>query len=473
MSTLKEQGNEAFKAGDYSQALRLYTRALLADPSNAALYSNRAFCYIKLECFKAAITDAEKCVSVDPNFTKGFYRQASAHAALGQLPEAISACDKAKKLAPKDQVICKLLTALKEKRREQLFMEAIAVEEENETTNWRDMDASSAAFKIDDDKPITPEIAELAMKKMSEDTEYGKTKLHLKYVLRIIDEVREILKKRSTIQEINTNRRKMTIVGDVHGQFFDLLHLFQVNGIPSENNMYLFNGDYVDRGSFGVECVLTLFLFMIAFPNSLYLARGNHETKSMNSLYGFEGEVRAKLGEKAYKAFEEVFTQLPLGHIIDNSIFVVHGGIPPDFVTIKQLKEIKRGGDPVEESIASALIWADPQSSNGTAQSIRGTGKSFGPDVTANFLDGNNLKYLVRSHEMKMEGFEWAAQGRLITVFSAPNYCDAMKNKGAYVHVVYNTTEKDEVPTLKVETFVASPHPNIPAMAYATLRGAV
>ncbi|BFU18651.1 protein phosphatase, putative [Entamoeba histolytica HM-1:IMSS-B] len=471
MSSYREQGGQYFKQGDFTRALQMYNKAILEEPEQAVHYSNRAICYIKLECYKAAISDAERCVEIDPNFVKGYYRQASAFAALGQLQEAISACEKAKKLSPKDGMINSMLKGLKEKRREQLFFEAISVEDEKQTISWRDIDASTSTIKIEDDKPITKENVQEIYEAMKSNCQYGKCAIHLKYCLRIIEEASEILKKRNVLEEINTQGKRMTIVGDIHGQFFDLIHLFEINGLPSEDNVYLFNGDFVDRGSFGVECVLTLFSFMIIYPNSVFLARGNHETRAMNAMYGFEGEVKTKYNENVYLAFSDVFMQLPYCHVIDSKVFVVHGGIPPMYISLDDIKKIKRGCDPQEGSIASALLWADPQTSNGSSPSIRGCGKSFGPDITHNFLDGNNLQYIVRSHEMKMNGYEWGAEGRLITVFSAPNYCDQMNNKGAYIHVITDNKESNVICKLEPLTFEASQHPNIPAMAYASFRG--
>jgi len=102
------------------------------------------------------------------------------------------------------------------------------------------------------------------------------------------------------------------VCGDIHGQFFDLCNIFELNGEPSEDNPYLFNGDFVDRGSFSVEVVLTLFAFMCLCPESLRLIRGNHETSAMNKLYGFDGEVRAKYNGKLADLFQEIFCCLPL-----------------------------------------------------------------------------------------------------------------------------------------------------------------
>lgn len=100
--------------------------------------------------------------------------------------------------------------------------------------------------------------------------------------------------------------REFTVCGDIHGQFYDLLNIFSINGMPSPSNPYLFNGDFVDRGSFSVECILTLLVAKLIYPDSVHLARGNHETRNMNRLYGFQGEVHAKYDDTLYQLFCEV-----------------------------------------------------------------------------------------------------------------------------------------------------------------------
>jgi serine/threonine-protein phosphatase 5 len=136
---------------------------------------------------------------------------------------------------------------------------------------------------------------------------------------------------------------KITVCGDIHGQYFDLMHIFQLNGVPSVENMYLFNGDFVDRGSFSVECIVLLLAYKLLYPSSFYLSRGNHEADDMNRVYGFEGEVKAKYTETTFRLFSEVFNGIPLGNLINDKIFVLHGGLfSRDGVTMKELRDIER-----------------------------------------------------------------------------------------------------------------------------------
>ncbi|XP_034701447.1 serine/threonine-protein phosphatase 5 isoform X1 [Vitis riparia] len=300
------------------------------------------------------------------------------------------------------------------------------------------------------------------VKRMMDDFKNQKC-LHKRYAFQIVLQTREMLRALPSLVDINVpNNSHFTVCGDVHGQFYDLLNIFDLNGLPSEENPYLFNGDFVDRGSFSLEVILTLFAFKCMSPSAIYLSRGNHESKSMNKIYGFEGEVRSKLSETFVELFAEVFCCLPLAHVINEKIFVVHGGLfSVDGVKLSDIRAIDRFCEPPEEGLMCELLWSDPQPYPGRGPSKRGVGLSFGVDVTKRFLQENNLDLVVRSHEVKDEGYEIEHDGKLITVFSAPNYCDQMGNKGAFIRF--------EAPDLKpnIVTFSAVPHPDVKPMAYA------
>lgn len=106
-----------------------------------------------------------------------------------------------------------------------------------------------------------------------------------------------------TIPEDN----EITVCGDVHGQYYDLLNIFSMNGNPSLKNPYLFNGDFVDRGSFSVEVMMTLCAWKVLYPKYFFLNRGNHEAKSLNKMYGFENEVKHKYDAKIFDLFSDLF----------------------------------------------------------------------------------------------------------------------------------------------------------------------
>jgi serine/threonine-protein phosphatase 5 len=253
------------------------------------------------------------------------------------------------------------------------------------------------------------------------------------------------------------------VCGDIHGQFYDLLNIFKINGNPSETNPYLFNGDFIDRGSFSVEVILTLLAWKAAYPKHMFMSRGNHESKNLNKLYGFEGEVKKKYDVKMYDLFSEVFCYLPIGHCINKKILVVHGGLfAKDGVKLEDIAKFNRVREPADEGIMCECLWSDPTDLNGRHPSKRGVGVQFGPDVAERFLEDNGLKMLVRSHEVKQEGYEYQKGGKVLTVFSAPNYCDQMGNKGAFIR--FNGKELEP----KITSFEKVEHPKIPPMAYAS-----
>jgi serine/threonine-protein phosphatase 5 len=163
--------------------------------------------------------------------------------------------------------------------------------------------------------------------------------LHKKYATMIILRCREIFSKFDTLVHIPiADDKEITVCGDIHGQFFDLLNIFTINGNPSEDNPYLFNGDFIDRGSFSVEVVMTMLCWKIVYPNHFFMSRGNHESKNLNKLYGFEGEVKHKYDIKTYDLFSELFCYLPISHCINKKIIVNHGGLyAKDNVTLKDI----------------------------------------------------------------------------------------------------------------------------------------
>ncbi|XP_052735141.1 serine/threonine-protein phosphatase 5 isoform X2 [Vigna angularis] len=461
---LKTLANEAFNARKYSQAIDLYTQAIELNGGNAVYYSNRAFAHLRLEEYGSAIQDASKAIEVDPKYSKGYYRRGAAYIGLGKFKEALKDFQQVKKMCPNDPDATKKLKECEKAVMKLKFEEAIAAPESE-----RRSIAESIDFHTIDVEPqysgarIEGDVVTLDfVKKMMEDFKNQKF-LHKRYAFQIVLQTREILQSLPSLVDIHVpNGKRFTVCGDVHGQFYDLLNIFELNGLPSEENPYLFNGDFVDRGSFSLEVILTLFAFKCLSPSAIYLARGNHESKSMNKIYGFEGEVRSKLNDTFVELFAEVFCFLPLAHVINEKVFVVHGGLfSVDGVKLSDIRSINRFCEPPEEGLMCEILWSDPQPLPGRGPSKRGVGLSFGPDVTEQFLQENNLDLVVRSHEVKDEGYEIEHDGKLITVFSAPNYCDQMGNKGAFIRF--------EAPDLKpnIVTFSAVSHPDVKPMAYA------
>jgi len=271
------------------------------------------------------------------------------------------------------------------------------------------------------------------------------------------------------------------VIGDVHGQFYDLLHLYSLTGKPDPKHYLLMNGDLVDRGSWSIEVILTAFAYKWLYPKYMYINRGNHEAKDMNSTYGFEGEAKHKHGDQSYKLFAHVFTTLPLATLICPSqpprirkandilsaegkrqFFVVHGGLfSKDEVTLDDIRKIPRvGKQPGQQGLMCELLWTDPQEAPGRGPSKRGVGIAFGPDVTKRWCTLNGVSGILRSHEVRQNGYQIEHDGLCTTVFSAPNYVDQAGNKGAYVRIDSNGEQQ-------YFQFEATPHPPMKPMAYA------
>ncbi|KAJ3115890.1 PsbP domain-containing protein 3, chloroplastic [Phlyctochytrium bullatum] len=460
---LKEQANKSFAEKHYEKAIELYSQAISYDPKNPALYSNRAFAYIRSEFYGAAITDAETAISLDPKYVKAYYRRAVGHMALGKLKDAVKDFRAVVKVAPKDaDARLKLSECEKELKRVE-FEKAISFDEVKKLAieligNVDDIvvEANYEGPHLAEEGP-TEEFVDALLSFME-----AQKKLHRKYTYKIMLAAKDIFMNSPTIVDIDIPAgSRLTVCGDIHGQYYDLLNIFKMNGKPSPTNMYLFNGDFVDRGSFSVECILTLLTYKVLYPNAMFLSRGNHETDDMNKVYGFEGEVKAKYSDLTFKLFSEIFNAIPLGNVIKDKILVVHGGLfSKDGVTLEEIRAINRFRQPGNEGLMCELLWSDPQPEQGRSRSKRGVGIQFGPDVTEEFLKNNGLDCVIRSHEVKQEGYEVAHGGKCITIFSAPNYCDSVGNKGAFIRIG---------PELKLEytQFEAVPHPNVKAMQYA------
>jgi len=347
------------------------------------------------------------------------------------------------------------------------FEKAIRVEENTKSiADTLDIESMTIEGKyegprLEDDKNVTLEFMIQLLQHYKD-----RQLLHRRYAFQILINIRQYFMSQPTLVDIDVPEgKKFTICGDIHGQYYDLMNIFELNGMPSEENPYLFNGDFVDRGSFSVECIFVLFGFKLLYPNHFFMSRGNHESENMNKMYGFEGEVKSKYSANMVDLFTEVYNWLPLCHCINDRIAVMHGGLfSKDDITLDDIRKTERNRQPPDEGIMCELLWSDPQPMFGRAPSKRGVGCQFGPDVTRKFLAKNNLDYVVRSHEVKDNGYEVCHEGKCITIFSAPNYCDSMGNKGAFINLVGS---KDSEMPPKYVTYESVPHPNVKPMAYA------
>jgi len=244
--------------------------------------------------------------------------------------------------------------------------------------------------------------------------------------------VREAVLGQSSLLEVEA---PLKICGDIHGQYHDLLRLFEYGGFPPASN-YLFLGDYVDRGKQSLEVIVLLFAYKVKFPENFFTLRGNHECASITRIYGFYDECKRRYNIKLWKTFCDVFNCLPACSLIDEKIICMHGGLSPEISDMEQIRRITRPTDVPDNGLLCDLLWADPDKDiSGWCESDRGVSFVFGPDVVSSFLVKQDMDLVCRAHQVVEDGYEFFAKRQLITLFSAPNYCGEFDNAGAIMSI--------------------------------------
>ncbi|OWT36190.1 protein phosphatase 5 [Cryptococcus neoformans Bt1] len=497
---LKALANKAFKVKNFSRSIDFYTQAIALNPKEPTFWNNRAMSKAKMEEHGGAISDATKAVELNPSYAKAFYRRGLSQLAILRPTDAVSDFKKALAIEPGNKTIRDQLAITTKLIRRIEFEKAISVGE-TETASQRCLSLiKSGACNLDTSSkpadmplPIIPDDHNARytptkefVEGMIESFKKG-GKVPKRVAWEIILGCKAIVEKEKTLVDVVIpDGVTCDIIGDTHGQFFDVCNLLSMTTPPNEKHYMIFNGDLVDRGSWSVEVALTVFAYKWLYPEYVYINRGNHETNDMNKVYGFEGECKAKLGEMTFKLFADVFTKLPLATLVTASLppsspksegskpailsegkrrfFICHGGPPvsKDGVTLDEVVKIERfGRQPGQEGIMCEMLWTDPQAQVGRGPSKRGVGLGFGPDVTRRWCELNNITAVIRSHEVRADGYAIEHDGLCITVFSCPNYCDSTGNKAAYIRMQANGT-------LSYHQFDAVPHPDVKPMAYSS-----
>ncbi|GAB1215716.1 metallo-dependent phosphatase [Aspergillus terreus] len=290
---------------------------------------------------------------------------------------------------------------------------------------------------------------------------YREGRLTEDQALWIIHAGTQILKSEPNLLEMDA---PITVCGDVHGQYYDLMKLFEVGGDPAETR-YLFLGDYVDRGYFSIECVLYLWSLKIWYPNTLWLLRGNHECRHLTDYFTFKLECKHKYSERIYEACIESFCSLPLAAVMNKQFLCIHGGLSPELHTLEDIKAIDRFREPPTHGLMCDILWADPLEEFGQEKtgdyfvhnSVRGCSYFFSYPAACAFLEKNNLLSIIRAHEAQDAGYRMYRKTRttgfpsVMTIFSAPNYLDVYNNKAAVL--------KYENNVMNIRQFNCTPHP--------------
>ncbi|KAB5582609.1 Metallo-dependent phosphatase-like protein [Coniochaeta sp. 2T2.1] len=343
--------------------------------------------------------------------------------------------------------------------------------------------------------------------------------------------VKEVLMEESNIQPVVT---PVTICGDIHGQFYDLLELFRVAGgmpgdknvqapltatttigsaaieppteitdpklkkkirssetsgdgegdttieldstedagntesaapavdpsLGSDNNRYVFLGDFVDRGYFSLETFTLLMCLKAKYPDRIVLVRGNHESRQITQVYGFYEECQTKYGNASvWKACCQVFDFLVLAAIVDGTVLCVHGGLSPEIRTIDQIRVVARAQEIPHEGAFCDLVWSDPEDIDTWAVSPRGAGWLFGDKVATEFNHVNGLQTIARAHQLVNEGYKYHfAEKSVVTVWSAPNYCYRCGNVASIM-----TVDKQLKTQFKIFSAVPDDQRHVPA----------
>ncbi|RHZ81072.1 hypothetical protein Glove_124g13 [Diversispora epigaea] len=308
---------------------------------------------------------------------------------------------------------------------------------------------------FDNDDPEKPDIIFL------KNHFYREGRISEEQALYIINKGTEILKQEENLLEVDA---PITVCGDIHGQYYDLMKLFEVGGNPAETR-YLFLGDYVDRGYFSIECVLYLWALKIWYPKTLFLLRGNHECRHLTDYFTFKLECKHKYSEKVYDACMESFCALPLAAIMNKQFLCIHGGLSPELNTLEDLRNINRFREPPTHGLMCDLLWADPLEEFGQEKSdecfihnhVRGCSYFFSYYAACNFLEKNGLLSIIRAHEAQDAGYRMYRKTKttgfpsVMTIFSAPNYLDVYNNKAAVL--------KYENNVMNIRQFNCTPHP--------------
>lgn len=250
----------------------------------------------------------------------------------------------------------------------------------------------------------------------------------------IIEKAYPIFQKETSLLKISA---PLYICGDIHGQYYDLLRVFDILNYPPTST-FLFLGDYVDRGKQSLECILLLLCLKIKYPNKIFLLRGNHESESINKIYGFYDECKRRLSVKCFKKIINLFNMLPISALINENILCMHGGLSKELKTIDQINNILRPTDIPDEGLLCDLLWSDPNETlleEDYGKNERNISVTFSKKVVKEFEEKNNLDLICRAHQVVEEGFEFFAEMKLVTIFTAPNYMGEFDNNGGILEV--------------------------------------
>ncbi|XP_030375700.1 serine/threonine-protein phosphatase alpha-3 isoform [Scaptodrosophila lebanonensis] len=282
---------------------------------------------------------------------------------------------------------------------------------------------------------IMPKLNDIINRLSSPQDPKSGVKLSELEIAAICTKARQVMLEQPPLLELEA---PINILGDLHGQYMNLLKYFESTGFPP-NTKYLLLGDYVDRGKQSIETITLLLAYKIRYPDHIYLLRGNHESAGLNRVYGFYDECKRRYTVRMWRTFIDCYSCMPLAAIIDSSIFCCHGGLSPNLFSMDQLRMVNRPCDIPEFGLLCDILWSDPDSRVlGWGTNDRGVSYTFGSDIVGTFLSRHGFTLVCRGHQVVEDGYEFFAKRQLITIFSAPNYCGQFDNAGAMMCVDQN-----------------------------------
>ncbi|KAF8218128.1 Metallo-dependent phosphatase-like protein [Mycena galopus ATCC 62051] len=315
-------------------------------------------------------------------------------------------------------------------------------------------------FALDDFGASKPNV------RILRDHFFREGRLTEEHALHILEHATQLLTAEPNMVEV---QGPVTICGDIHGQYYDLMKLFDVGG-PLTDNAYLFLGDYVDRGCFGIECLLYLYTLKLWFPHKFTLLRGNHECTHLTEYFTFKRECLHKYSQRVYDACTASFRALPVAALVDGRFFCVHGGLSPELVQLSDIQHLDRFAEPGSRGLLCDLLWSDPIAGFGHEEeravppgttflhnATRGCSFFFTYAAACQFLERNGLLGIIRGHEAQDAGYTMHRKTptkkfpSVITIFSAPNYLDVYHNRGAILKYANKN--------ITIRQYNASPHP--------------
>lgn len=307
---------------------------------------------------------------------------------------------------------------------------AVAAAAEPATTPAVAAAGDSAAVAASPSSGMSPEDFEIytLVTSILADWRNGVTLLKEEGIRTILHRVRPILMSQPMLVRTEA---PINVCGDIHGQITDLVEIFKAGGLPPDSR-YLFLGDYVDRGKYGTEVITVLLGLKVLYPKRIYVLRGNHETDSICRIYGFFDECKRRFSVRLFKEFTDVFNCLPVAALIEEIALCMHGGLSPELRHLRQIEQIYRPLVVPDEGLACDILWADPEEgTSGWQPSERGVSFTFGEDVVKRLCDSLGIDIVLRAHQVVDEGYSFFAGRRLVTIFSASNYCGEFTNSGA------------------------------------------